>query len=518
MKITTAYRPAGPVMAAFHAGQGSVRLVKGPYGSGKTSGAMYEIVTRATRQAASPADGVRYYRHLVIRDTYRNINLSTLPSWFEWFPKELGSFTADPPPTHRLKWKLADQSVLDLEVIFAGMGDLRIEDMMRGFQPTSVSYEEADRLSPDVITYSSGRVGRYPPKRHGGASWYGAWGTFNAPDVENYLYRNLVDAPLDGWELYDQPSGFSPAAENLAHLPGGADYYTELAKGKPDWWVRRYIENQWGYSREGLPVFPEFNDALHVSRTPIEAVRGIRLVVGLDAGLSPAAVARQQMPNGQQRTLWEHVAAHGTGPVNFARGLGRALHDFVPGWPADEIRLVADPSSFYGGDQNSEAAEDRAWAEIVAAELGMPIRPAPTNNIAPRLEAVRLPMTRMIDGRTPGYLMSCICLVLRKAYNSAYRFRQRNVAGGVNHEQYDPKPEKNDASHPADADQYAAMEAGEYLEVTGRRRARANQPAYRQTRAITDDDPTGGAFEPDPFGNLKNPWVRQAVQDQEDFY
>src|SRR5690606_4374202 len=130
------------------------------------------------------------------------------------------------------------------------------------------------------------------------------------------------------WEFHRQPSGFSPQAENRENLPPG--YYEAQAVGQPDWYVRRMIRNEFGYSRDGRPVYPEFSDARHVAAEALRPGPGLRLVIGADAGLTPAATIWQRLPNGQWRCLDELVAESGAGMG--AKRFGEALN-----------RLLAEP-------------------------------------------------------------------------------------------------------------------------------------------------------------------------------
>jgi hypothetical protein len=70
-----------------------------------------------------------------------------------------------------------------------------------------------------------------------------------------------------------------------------------------------------------------------------------------------------------------------------------------------------------------------------------------------RQEAVRVPMTRLIDGQAPGLLLSPRCKTLRRAYNSGYRIRRKTGSANEFHDGV----EKNQWSHVAEADQYAAL-------------------------------------------------------------
>ena len=92
------------------------------------------------------------------------------------------------------------------------------------------------------------------------------------------------------------------------------------------------------------------------------------------------------------------------------------------------------------------------------------VRPAPTNSPTARWEAVRLPLTRLIDGQ-PGFLLDPGCKVLRAGFNAGYRFRKKNASDAS---EYHEQADKNKYSHPHDALQYALSGGGEDAEIRGR--------------------------------------------------
>jgi hypothetical protein len=167
----------------------------------------------------------------------------------------------------------------------------------------------------------------------------------------------------------------------------------------------------------------------------------------------------QKLANGKWRILREIVSESGTGPLRFGRMVAQVLHDEYP--LANDIRGWADPSAAYGTDKQMGEA---SWIEIVAAEAGIRIDAAPTNAIIPRLEAIRRPLTLLIDGE-PGLELSNACVVLNEGFNSGYRYRLMRVPGLP---RFDEVPEKNSFSHPMDALGYVLSAGGEDLEIRAR--------------------------------------------------
>jgi hypothetical protein len=409
-------------------------------------------------QAKSPIDGVRYTKWAVVRDTYRNLRKTTIPSWHEWVNPDIGKWSALEPSTHCFQFALLDGSVVDTIVEFIALGDRNIEDVMRGWEGTGIMFDEMDRLLVDALYFALSRVGRYPSKANGSATWSGVWGVWNAADDDNWTTDKFIYNLPEGWAFFRQPGGLDPKAENIDNLP--KDYYQKMMLGQEDWFIRRMIHNQIGYSRDGQPVFPEFRDDFHVAASELFPVKELPLVIGLDAGRTPAASIDQVMPDGQWLGLDELVTEN-MGAVRFGEELNRLLA--TEKYRGMRAVCWADPSAIFKG-QNDE----NSWVDTVRSVTGLTVRPAPgNNNLTPRLDAVRLPLTRLIDGR-PGYLLSPTCKVRRKAMNSGYRYKRVAVQGGV---RFEDKPDKNESSHVMDAEQYGKLGGGEYIEVMGRKQS-----------------------------------------------
>ena len=478
------WKAPGPVAAAFMASDKPVEAICGPIGSGKTSACLLKMIRRARQQQPSTKDGVRKFKFCCVRDTYRQLWRTTIPSWWRWVPKDAGEWTGgeDQPATHRVLFELGSGEKIELIAEFVAIGEHKVEDVLRGYEPTAFYLNEADLLAQEVLTYARGRAGRYPPMDEGGPTWWGVVMDLNAPDVDSWAYEQLWGDLPEGFAFFRQPSALSAEAENIENLPRG--YYETQMTGQPSWYVRKMIKSIPSYSRDGDPVYAdEFDDRLHVASQPLKPIAGRPLIIGLDAGGHPAAVIFQRTLSGQWRGLDELVPDSDgfMGPNRFGEQLNQLLrekYEFLDGvgW--------VDPSALYGVDKEDE--DDKNWVQIVATKTKLRIRPAPTNSLTPRIEAVRVPLTRLIDGAQPGLLLSPTMRVLIKGFASGYRYRRIKVAGGTRR---DDKPEKNRFSHPHDGVQYALLGGGEYAEVMGREQKAAS--GRRQTRAVDDDHPQG---------------------------
>ena len=107
------YKPEGEVLRGFLRNEAFVRGIRGPVGSGKSVSNCIEILRRAGQQAPA-ADGIRYSKWAVVRNTNPELKTTTIATWLDWFPEnEWGKFRWSPPYTHHIK-----KGDIDLEVIF----------------------------------------------------------------------------------------------------------------------------------------------------------------------------------------------------------------------------------------------------------------------------------------------------------------------------------------------------------------------------------------------------------------
>ena len=494
----------GPEIDDFMAARGRVAGIEGPFGSGKTSAILVKPMFLALQAHPSPQDGVRRYRHVMVRDTYRQLWRTTIPSWWHWVGQDVGDWTGskDGPATHQFRINTSEGPV-DYQVDFCAIGDNAAEDVLRGYETTSFGLDEADRLAWDVYYYARGRAGRYPRMDDGGPAWYGVMLAFNSPEWDSWLDKRITEGHWrPGIEYFKQPPGMikrggklvvNPKANNLSKLPKG--YYQNQIEDAPQWYIDRMVLCKRSHSRTGKPIFPEFNDDLHVAGEALEPIAGRPLGIGMDAGLSPAGIIGQQAANGQWLILDEVVPGAGTGTKRFSQALLQILEERYPDWlrsleEADPrmqmLKAWADPSAAYGTDKDPGAGE-KTWIEIVQAETGITTLPAPGDNrLVARHDAVRGPLTRLIDGQHPGVLISPRCVMIRKGMAAGYKWGQINTADG---ERTITEPVKNEYSHPADGLQYLLLGAGEYQTVMGRKQV--DPMRHAQSRALTDERPGG---------------------------
>jgi hypothetical protein len=448
----------GPVSSAFLATTAPVSVLMGPAAGGKTVTGLQRGVLMAFRWPLT-APGVRRVRFLVMRQRMTDMEASTIPSWLAWYPRSLGHFVGKEgsPKRHSIPLRHPDGSRIELEVHFRGIGEQSVDDALRGFEFSYAYVDECDLMDGDVMATLFKRAGRYPSETLA-INPCQVWGTCNAPEPDSWVVREMIENPREGWVLYRQPSGLSPEAENLAVL--GPDFYRRQAAVLPDYERRRFIENIPGLVREEAAVYPEFSEAVHVAAKPLPVLSGAPLRIGVDAGGSPAAAVLQRAPDGQWRMLAElstHDRAHVgvVGPRRFGEALAALLAERAPGVAAE---VVADPAAAFGADR--EAGES-SWIEIVARAAGLPVTTARSQDPTLRMEALRRPLTRLLEGGKPGLVLDPSCQLMARALARDYRWQ---VTAGRRGD----RAVKNWASHLVEAAQYALLDAEGLAEASAR--------------------------------------------------
>lgn len=461
------YTPAGPVVQSFLHDEHFVRGIMGPLGSGKSTACVLEILRRSMQQVPSP-DGFRRTRWAIIRNTYPELKTTTLKTWGQWCPLEFGKLTQDSPITHYVK-----TPELDMEVLFLALD--REDDIRKllSLELTGAWLNEAREIPKSILDAITGRVGRYPPRVQGGATWSGVLMDTNPPDDQSWWYALAENGCPNEFRFFKQPGGDSSEAENLANLPNG--YYTRLKAGKDADWIKVYIQGEYGFVTEGKAVFPMYRDSTHTSPTIIEPIPVFPLLIGADFGLTPAAIIGQKLPDGRWHVL-DEVVTDNHGVIRFAELLCAYVAKNYPGYEVGGA--WGDPAGNVRGSN-----DERTALELMTEHTGWRWKPAPSNEITMRLEVVKAALNRMVDGK-PGLLVSPKAATLRKGFTGGYHHQAVRTGNGT---EYHETPRKNAYSHPHDAFQYLLLGGGEHHVVMNRVK-RANRRGQVQMARDVDYD------------------------------
>ena len=469
---------APPTCARFMKSQSFGRLIAGPVGSGKTTACLFELFRRACEQAPA-ADGLRYTRFAIVRQTLKQLKdtvLKDITGWLEGIAE----------------YKVSDNT------IYMRIGDVRSEwllipldtpeDQRRllSMQLTGAWLSESIEMDIGLISPLAGRVGRYPAANLGGATWMGLIADTNMPTEGSAWHKLMVEPPPD-WQIFIQPGGMSAEAENLewltqtpATLLLPADHPDRIAQGRtyyerfirsnsPDW-CERYVHARFGPDPSGTAVYREsFRLNWHVV-DDLEPVSSHPLLMGLDFGRDPCAVICQPDHRGRLLVLEEIIAEDIGLEMQLQRRIKPALLD--ERYMGKAVIIVGDPS----GTHRSTLYEETTF-DLIKRE-GLMAYPAPTNDVERRVGAVE---SWLLGSRESGPALLIDrkrCPTLIRALAGGYRY------GKTRSGQRKPVPDKNEYSHVMDAFQYACVTAhgGMSDMIANRLRRKARNPAEARPR------------------------------------
>ena len=465
---TFTYKPDGQTIKSFMKDSNFFRGIRGPVGSGKSVACCVEVFRRSLEQKKND-QGIRKSRWAIIRNTNPQLRTTTIKTWLDWFPEDVwGKFHWSVPYTHHIQ-----QDELDIEILFLALD--RPEDVKKllSLELTGIWINEAREVPKSIIDACTMRVGRYPSMREGGPSWSGVIADTNAPEEDHWWAIMAGEVPIpdhipkeqakmlikpDNWSFYIQPPAMveklddkgdvnsysnNNKAENKINILDS--YYENLIRGKTKSWIDVYVMNRLGSIQEGKPVYPQFVSETHIADEEIPIAVGVPLYIGIDFGLTPAAVFGQKV-----RGRWliqSEIVAIDMGIVRFAELLRQEIATRFSGL---DVNIFGDPA----GDFRAQTDESTPFQILRGA--GLRATPAPSNSVDLRLESVASQLTKMADGQ-PAFLIDRRCPSLIKGFQGGYCYRRMQVSG----ERFDDKPEKNMYSHIHDALQYLMLGAGE---------------------------------------------------------
>lgn len=434
------YNPP-PTIREFMESDQRVRIVRGPVGSGKSSGMVMELLRRAAQQAPDPKDGIRRTRAVIVRNTMPQLKTTSLKTINELL-RPVVEWEAQVSTVWikqgdiETEWILMPldtpenvQRLLSLDITFAWLSELR-------------------ELPPKILQDVLSRCGRFPSMMHGGPTWRGVIGETNSFDEDSEWNKILEDKELDGkplpksWGYFVQPGARDANAENKENLVPG--YYEDLIENNSPSWVEQYVDNLIAPSLSGEAVFrSSFKTTFHMAKQALEPIPSTILIIGMDFGRHPAAVLTQTDARGRLIALDEAVGDN-MGVEQFVATVLRPLLA-QPKYSRLPVGIVGDPS----GVARSQIGEESVFAAL--KRMGFSSQPAQTNNIEPRLRAVEKWLLQQRDG-TAALLVSPTCDTLRRALQSKYRYAKQKDG------ELKPLPDK---THPwsdiADAFQYAVL-------------------------------------------------------------
>lgn len=451
-------RSAGPVSDAYILSTNTISVICGPVGSGKTIASEKKGLVEAQRIYPG-SDGVRRYVLGNFRQKYDALWKAAIPSHWKLFPKDFaGSKWSGASPRAARHDLFFDDKFgrIHMTTQFLAHGEDADPEDLRGLEFTDVQLGEIDTLPHELLIGLSRAVGREPPreviKRTGRI-----FGDLNAPDVENWTYPIFWENLQPPYMLFRQPGGMDEGAENLQAHGGDRSYYQQIIdmnRANP-WYIRRMVHAIPGITRAADLVYDRFDEATQLSKEPLKPEPSLPVIIGVDGGLTPAAVYGQEMPDGQLRILREIAFERGGIEELGAAMLALEARDFR----GCDFHTVCDPAMVAGEDkdaieQSQQQVSKGSDRQRLATKLGRPVQLAASNQTGRRWDAVRDKIALQLGPGRPGYLLDPSCKGLIRGKRQTYQFRKLQGSNDLS----SVKPTFD--THVADAEQYLAMECG----------------------------------------------------------
>jgi NADH:ubiquinone oxidoreductase subunit 2 (subunit N) len=309
-----------------------------------------------------------------------------------------------------------------------------------------------------------------PTRNRMKCTWFGIIGDGTMPSEGSDWYKYMeFELPPDT-QLFHQPSGMSPEAENLQwlmqtpetlklaeddpqRLAQGRTYYERFMRSNTEDWIKRYVHAEYGPDPGGSAVFgSSFKNSFHVVES-LEPVHGHPLLIGQDFGRDPWSLICQMDHRGRLLILEECEAEDMGLELHIQRTLRPRL--MQQRYIGRKVAIVGDPAG---------RAKDTLYEETsfdLLKKNGFMCFPAPTNDIDPRIRAVESFLLSQRDGGPAIVFDRSRCPTLVRAMGGGYRYAKMRSG------ERKPKPEKGPEpySHVADTLQYVCLAS--HYGVTG---------------------------------------------------
>ena len=517
-----------PTIEDFHNSDAIVKGIRGPEGSGKTVGCFLDLFKYACRQ--EPYHGKRSTVWTVVRNDYPVLLTTALKTFNLWFGDLcIKAPPRQPPIEATLKFRLQDNTVVESTFLFLALDVPDDVKKLKSLETTGSYINEASEMGRWVLTRLLGRRGRWPPEKWKVKPvWTGVIMDTNSCDDDHWWYKAAEEKRPEGWKFFDQPPALlrfssdqaksareradeylrtvpnlpddfrtmvedmygsiyvgNPGAENVKWQPLGIKYWLNSIPGRPIKEINTLVMNEYGPTGDDIPVYSEYNDTKHCSKTILSPMANVGIALGFDFGLMPACTFAQISPRGQKVFLDElYVEKHGSMGI---RQLSRQilvphlLDNYLPwvqkhlvkgyGDPAgnqkaqtdektcyqilrecpntnpsgNDIDYAANAKKLLNPDYLKKVREMAKYGLVSLGDIGVETVPAcRTNAQEPRKDAVKKLLLHDIDNEIPAIIISKKCRMLRRALRGKYRYKRMQVSG---EERFQNEPIKDIYSH-----------------------------------------------------------------------
>jgi hypothetical protein len=451
------YRPPDPIIDAFHQDSSVVRGIRGPRGSGKSGACIMEGLQGALAQKPN-ASGIRRSKFLVLRDTYRQLETTTIPSFRKWLGDATRISGSYPVKGYTHK-PLADGTTLSMETTFLAMDGENVIDNLQSFEASFAWVNEARAIANrNVVSMVLSSTGRFPSKDEEGCQSAFVVMDTNPSDEHHWWYDSDMKETPDGWRFFAQEPPLEYLGKSPMYVPDpslyvpnlratyariqnkGYNYWLDLVSGSTDAFIRTMIMGQYGTVITGRGVLSEFWSEECASRVPLEWSSTGTIVIGIDtSGLHPGA-AFTQARSGRINVLRERWA-QATPFDEFVEAV--LLPTINENFRLNPVLCVCDPSNPRSGIGGKTAVQ-------ILQKAGLEAVTAPTNMLNRRLGA----LTKALR-RRGALMIDPSCDLILAGMRGKYEFKKLDTSGLV--EAYKPTPEKNKYADVMDGLGYALL-------------------------------------------------------------
>ena len=412
----------------------TVKIVIGPYGSGKTSGFVNLLIKDAVEMPYCK-DEIRRSRIAIVRNTASDLESTSLETWLFWVGS-LGIVERRKKPLLTYEYQFNDGSgEIHLTVHFLALD--REDDIRKlsSLELTSCFINELQFVPRAIFQHIQARIGRYPSKtmfkncsnslpykKH-------LYADTNPPDEDHWIVA-LENNITDKIKIYHQPPGVlklndnewinNPLAENLENQDG--NYYLDMVASASEEFVRVYAQGYYGTVVDGKRVYSNYNDDFHSTLT-IEINQNEPFLLAFDYGLASPAALLMQYVDDQVRVIKEFCCEF----MDVRELYKTTVSSFLANYPEMTIKCVGDPANTFHGRE-------------LLAEENITVQSAYSNDPGERIGAVSYFLGQLSQSKSRLLISREGCPNLRKGFLGKYHFKRLRVIGD---ERYRDIPEKN---------------------------------------------------------------------------
>ena len=307
----------------------SIKALKAAVGTGKSSAVCVEIARLASLQYPD-ANGIRWFKALIVRGTHNELKTTTLKTWKHWFPPSICKITESPYVHGHMRMPLPDGTEVDLQLEFAALPDVASCSQLQGREFTVAWINEWPEIKQpiEVLEAIESRLYRYPSVDVAPIRWSGTIIDFNPSAIGgpvNKFFEKAriqdLDAEADnkpdkksGITLYEYPPALlripdkhdpdsyskadwvpNPDADYHRFNNIGYEYWMNMVKkfSSNEDYIRKNVEGDWTLGSGSKPCFNNFSRRDHAGQTTYDPHAPILL--GADGSLKPAILFAQML-------------------------------------------------------------------------------------------------------------------------------------------------------------------------------------------------------------------------------